>query len=48
MKIQGGVFYICQLSRRYTVHTISLIIGALNTIQDFHEEQTPNERFLQW
>jgi hypothetical protein len=45
MKIQGGVFYMCKLSRRYTVHTISLIIGALNTIQDFYEERTSNDVF---
>jgi hypothetical protein len=35
----------CKLSRIYTVHTTSLIIGELNTIQDFYEEQTPNDVF---
>jgi hypothetical protein len=42
MKIQGGLFYMCKLSRRYTLHTISLIIGA---IKDFYEERTPNDDF---
>ena len=45
MKIKGGLFYICKLSRRYTVHTTSPIIGELNIVQDFHEEQTPNDVF---
>jgi hypothetical protein len=42
IKIHGGLFYMCKLSRRYTVHTISLIIGA---IQDFYEERAPNDVF---
>ncbi len=45
MKIHGGELYMCKLSRRYAVHTTSPIIGELNTVQDFHEEQTSNDVF---